>query len=137
VLDTDGKKIGEHHGAALVTVGQRHGFNIFGEDAHMPHYVIATDTARNEIIVSADRSDAAISFVLLRDVSWTDAPLSHGAEIGVQARYREKTVAATFEQNGNQIGIRFFEPHIAPRGQSLVMYRDKVCIGGGVIEKTR
>src|SRR3989344_2403239 len=52
VLDTQGTKIGRHRGAALVTIGQRHGFEITGSEAHVPHYVTAINTETNEVRVS-------------------------------------------------------------------------------------
>ena len=53
VLDENGKVIGRHHGAAMCTVGQRHGFSVPACVAdEMPHVVIATDVAKNTITVA-------------------------------------------------------------------------------------
>jgi len=135
VLNMSGQKIGEHHGAALVTIGQRHGFKIVGDEARVPQYVVSIDTAKNEIVVSSNRLDASVSEVHLRDVSWVDTAPQDSAYIEVQARYRDKPVAATLTTNGNGTRVHFAEPHSAPPGQSLVIYKGDVCIGGGVIEK--
>src|SRR3989344_2576606 len=40
VVDVSGKTIGEHQGAALYTVGQRHGFSSSGSASMRPHYVV-------------------------------------------------------------------------------------------------
>ena len=86
-------------------------------------------------ICSSNRLDAFVSEVHLRDVSWVDTAPQDSAYIEVQARYRDKPVAATLTTNGNGTRVHFAEPHSAPPGQSLVIYKGDVCIGGGVIEK--
>ncbi|HEY4526983.1 MAG TPA: tRNA 2-thiouridine(34) synthase MnmA [Candidatus Paceibacterota bacterium] len=136
VLNMQGTKIGEHHGAALITIGQRHGFAIFGSAAHAPHYVVAVDTRENSIIVSPNRSDAAVSGAMLRDVSWVEEAPQHGSHIEIQTRYRENPIQAMIVVDENNFAVRFSESHIATTGQSLVMYNKNMCIGGGIIEKT-
>src|SRR5207249_7965004 len=48
VLDLDGGVLGEHAGAHIFTVGQRHGLGI---GAPAPLYVLATDTRTNTVTV--------------------------------------------------------------------------------------
>jgi len=136
VVNAAGNAIGTHHGAALMTIGQRHGFEIAGEDAHMPHYVTSIDIKENKITVSPNRSDAAVPEATLRDVSWTGTASKNGTQVEIQTRYREKPIGATIVREENKILVRFSGPHIAPPGQSLVIYNENVCIGGGVIQKT-
>ena len=135
VLNTRGQRIGEHHGAVLVTIGQRHGFMLTGNEARKPHYVVSIAADRNEIVVSPNRKDAAVMEVALRDLSWVSELPLEGDRIEVQARYREQTVNATIMRIDDDIRVRFDEPHIAPPGQSLVVYKSRECIGGGVIRK--
>ena len=144
VVDVKGRRIGEHHGVALVTIGQRHGFSLAGNEVQdaqpagmQAHYVVAIDIEKNEIVVSPNRDDAKIREVTLRDTSFVGDTPKDGDCVEVQARYREPAVAATVRRGqGTSIRIHFDEPHIAPPGQSLVMYKGSVCIGGGVIEKS-
>ena len=137
VLDLKGERIGTHHGAALVTVGQRHGFEIAGHEALVPHYVVAVDTDANTVTVSTNRADAAVRSAHLRDVSWTAEAPENSSEWEVQTRYRQQPIAGTLIRTGNTFSVQFAEPHIAPPGQSLVLYKGEVCIGGGIVEKTR
>lgn len=142
-----GKVIGEHHGAALYTIGQRHGFSTAHAREPGPYYVIRTDVATNTLHVSARRLDAARTSVLLEDVHWVygkpDLPYTACA----QARYHEQLVLATISQKGTRYFVTFEKPHIASPGQSLVLFlpapagenaggqagEGEMCLGGGII----
>lgn len=129
VLDEQGKVVGEHDGAALYTLGERHGFRISSKSAHeTPHFVTAIDTGRNTITVSPDTSKAARTSVKLIDSNWFSLPTA-SARYAAQARYRETPVACTIEGNT----VIFEKPHLAPPGQSLVIYDGDKVIGGGII----
>src|SRR3989344_684650 len=108
----------------------------FLADASIPHYAVATNVRTNEVIVSPNKSDACVSEVKLRDVSWVDRAPECRTHLEVQTRYREKPIIATITREQNEYRAHFSEPHIAPPGQSLVMYDGEVCIGGGIIAKT-
>ena len=146
VVDTDGNTIGEHEGAALLTVGQRHGFSLAKNQENVPHYVTTIDASTNTVVVSARKDDAATKVVAVRNVSWVNESPQKGQEVLVQARYREKPVPATVEPDSERTIVTFAEPHTSPvpngtfgrvaaPGQSLVVYTGDVCLGGGVIEK--
>ncbi|MDZ4227258.1 MAG: tRNA 2-thiouridine(34) synthase MnmA [Patescibacteria group bacterium] len=140
VEDMSGRVVGWHHGAALYTVGQRHGFDI--GDARMrevPCYVAGVDTVANTIRVSPNRSDAARKKVPIYDDIWTVGlprlPLSALA----QTRHRGNPVPATVSREGNGLVASFNEPHVAAAGQSIVFYKfvqggaGDVVLGGAVM----
>ena len=134
VLDRNGAAIGTHDGAALYTVGQRHGFLVEGRDVERtPHYVVSVDVAANTICVSPRREDAARKEVLLDGMHWIGNAPVLPLRAQAQARYREEPHDATIVDSGNGIKIIFNEPHIAAPGQSLVVYEGERCLGGGVI----
>ena len=132
VLDEKGEVIGTHEGAALCTVGQRHGFTVGGST---PHYVVAIDIANNIVRVSTRREDAARISTTLSDLHWIAAApaLPFGAR--AQARYREEPFDTTVEERAGTIVAHFEEPRIAAPGQSLVFYDGQTCLGGGVINR--
>lgn len=132
VLDMKGNKIGEHEGAALYTVGQRHGFSAHGD---VPYYVVAVEAASNTLRVSKHREDAARSKVILTDVHWVGSIPSFPFTVDVQARYHETPVRAEISKLNEKIHVKFSEPHIAAPGQSLVIYDGECCLGGGVISR--
>ncbi|MBI4094092.1 tRNA 2-thiouridine(34) synthase MnmA [Candidatus Kaiserbacteria bacterium] len=132
VLDMQGSQVGEHAGAALYTIGQRHGFSRGGDIHSKEHYVVAIDTYANTITVSRNRLDAARKEVVLRKTHWINSvqlPLKAEA----QARYRETPVPLTVEKKGDDVVVTFDSPHIAAAGQSLVLYSGDTCLGGGII----
>jgi tRNA-specific 2-thiouridylase len=133
VLDAAGTVIGEHQGAALYTIGQRHGFTIRNSPSGEAHYIVAIDTARNAITVSASRDDAARKDVRLRDMHWIGEAPAFPLQASVQTRYHETPVKALIASDDAGISCSFDAPHIASPGQSLVIYDDDRCLGGGII----
>lgn len=131
VLNSEGKEIGEHRGAALYTIGERHGFTLHNSSSNMtPHYVIHIDTAENSITVSDTRSDAYRTEVTLTKTTWVHEAAS-GAVL-VQTRYRGDIVPGTVStEEGTK--VTFETPQLAPPGQSLVIYKDNEVLGGGII----
>ena len=133
VRTREGKLIGEHEGAALYTIGQRHGFQTGGASA--PHYVTSVDVAKNIVYVSARREDAARPGVILEQVSWVHHEPAEWRSLKAQARYHEEPVGVKIEKKNSEYSVKFETPHIASPGQSLVLYDGDVCVGGGIIGK--
>jgi tRNA-specific 2-thiouridylase len=131
VVDLNGNSIGKHEGAALYTIGQRHGFTTSNV---RPHYIVKIDTARNILHVSGERLDAAVNSVLLDAIHWID-PSAAPRHASAQCRYHEQPVEVSIEKRGNELKVTFAQPHIASPGQSLVLYNGEVCLGGGGILK--
>ncbi len=125
-----GKVIGEHEGAALYTIGQRHGFSTGGV---APHFVVGVDVAKNIVFVSPRREDAARASVVLEQVSWVYREPRSDQALLAQARYHEVPVGAKVAKKGEHYVVTFDTPHIAAPGQSLVVYDGDVCLGGGTI----
>ena len=135
VVDTSSKQIGTHDGAALYTIGERHGMQINGKDAQKgAWYVVAIDTKNNVITASTNRTDAARTSAVLDVAHWiADAP-TYDKKYMAQARYHEKPFAVTLQKNADGIVAQFDTPHIASAGQSLVIYDEDECLGGGIIK---
>jgi tRNA-specific 2-thiouridylase len=132
VVDGRGKAIGEHAGAALYTVGERHGFSAKGAS---PLYVVGTDIENNIVQVSPKTEDAARGSVTLSDIHWIGNAPESPLRVSAQARYREKPFAVAIEHNGSRISVEFDAPRIVAPGQSLVFYENDICLGGGIINR--
>ncbi len=130
VLDRTGAVVGEHDGAALYTIGQRHGFRLHNAPP-APMYVTGIHITNNTIEVAPDPSEAAVLHVELDQLHWINE--EHvGESVRVQTRYREQPVTATITGST----LVFEQPHVVSPGQSIVLYkgtkdRDE-CYGGGI-----
>lgn len=134
VLASDGTEIGEHDGAALYTPGQRHKFRVTHPDyAGTPLYVANVDVATNTIAVSAERMHAATRLVTLEDVSWIAGYTPTAGQYTAEVRYHQKPQQCTVSYDGGEVSVVFGEPQLVAAGQSLVLYADDQCLGGGVI----
>lgn len=133
VVDTKGNIIGLHKGAALYTIGQRHGFEVRGAFAGKIHYITAIDVKKNVVQISENRADAAKEHIVVQDTHWINNPPSFPFETDIETRYQEKPFCARLEKEGETLHVHFSEPHVCSPGQSLVIYQDKECLGGGVI----
>ncbi len=137
VLDTSGRIVGHHDGAFLYTIGERHGFTITkktpNDDAS---YVISKDINKNTITISNKSSDGmlpnALTRVLLRDTNWNQGSVTVGKKLSGRSRYREQLQELIMTDENN---VEFLEPQdTVSRGQSLVIYDDDICLGGGIID---
>lgn len=125
-LETD-KKLGYHDGAIFYTIGQRHGLNV-GEG--LPYYVAKKDMEKNIVYVSKNLNEKNLwtKEIKLKDIFLReDAP----KEIEIRVRHRAALIPATFD--GDALHLKNETKRIAS-GQSVVFYKDNVCLGGGIIE---
>jgi len=133
VADMQGRVIGEHRGAALYTVGERHGFSVRSAPRESAHYVVSVDLKRNTVVVSKDRADAERKKVFLEHAHWIGGAPTLPLTASVQARYRETPVPATIRKEGGRIAAYAETPRLFAPGQSLVIYAGEECLGGGTI----
>lgn len=136
VLDESGQVIGTHQGALVYTIGQRHGFILETENAaRAAMYVVAKDLAANTITVGPNRKDiASTSETQLRQVVLRHA-LQHGEAVEAQFRYRQKPCMVKIGSlERDTLIITPQEPIEQPaQGQSCVLYRGTLCLGGGIL----
>lgn len=130
VLDEHGVVIGRHEGALLYTIGQRHGFTSHSD---VPQYVIDVDVRANTLTVGARREESARSSCELVDQFWINEPPHSGRTYHIQTRYREAPVHGRVEFADTGCVVMFEQPHLFAHGQSLVIYDDAQCLGGGTI----
>ncbi|OHA68540.1 MAG: tRNA 2-thiouridine(34) synthase MnmA [Candidatus Wildermuthbacteria bacterium RIFCSPHIGHO2_02_FULL_47_17] len=134
IVDTKDNFLGWHQGAAVFTIGQRHGFGLAGG----PYFVISKDIKKNILVVSRNEKDLYKKEMLVENINWISGeeprlPLRVKAAI----RYRQKPESAILSRsNATRATIVVFErPQraVAP-GQSVVFWRGAELIGGGIID---
>jgi tRNA-specific 2-thiouridylase len=136
----EGRVLGEHMGLAFYTLGQRKGIGLGGVrgGAGEAWYVAGKDMERNELIVVQGHDHPLLLSRCLRaaDSAWVSgaAPAAE-APLAAKTRYRQADAACTLELLADGgFEARFEEPQWAVTpGQSVVLYRGEVCLGGGVI----
>lgn len=134
----DGQVIGQHDGVAYYTIGQRKGMGIGGQGE--PWFVVGKDMVRNVVYIERGTQHPALfcDELLACEASWVSPlglpslPLTCKAKV----RYRQTDQACTIVSNDRGLLKVIFEvPQraVTPR-QSIVFYRDDVCIGGAMIQ---
>ena len=137
VLDKSGSIIGQHKGAMVYTLGQRHGFTINTHDQNRQvYYVQSKDLAENTITVSTERPllPATTDLVLQNIVIRTE--IKTGDNLLAQTRYRQTPFPVEVKSvNDNEITLVIIgnPTEAVAGGQSCVLYLSELCIGGGII----
>ena len=136
IIDLDGKVLGRHRGIEHYTIGQRRGI---GVAVSYPVYVQAIDPIKNVIVLAPN--DALNASALIADnFVWPSNVEPQGEiEALVKVRLATRPVPAKINrctENPECWKVTFETPQraIAP-GQSVVLYKDGVIIGGGLISK--
>lgn len=137
----EGQVIGEHHGLAFHTLGQRQGLGIGGVKGHpdAPWYVLHKDLVNNVLYAGQghDHPWLLSDRVAAASLSWVtgEAP-QPGAPLTAKLRYRQPDQACevvALDRDG--LVVRFETPQrAATPGQSLVLYDGDECLGGGIID---
>jgi tRNA-specific 2-thiouridylase len=132
ILALDGAKLGEHAGAHLYTIGQRHGLGISADE---PLYVLATDTRSNTVTVGP-RGE-----LLAHEVTVREATLHRdgGCVDGVRVRAHGRRFACRLAEDAHAgshalLAVELHEPaeRTAP-GQIACLYAGDVLVGYGTI----
>jgi tRNA-specific 2-thiouridylase len=137
----EGRTVGEHVGLAFYTIGQRKGVGIGGmkNTAGGAWYVCGKDLGKNELIVVQGHDHPLLLSHKLRaeDLAWVSGALPGTVEsYGAKTRYRQADAACHVARlSQDALDVEFDAPQWAVTpGQSVVLYREEVCLGGGVIQ---
>ncbi len=128
-----GKALGQHDGAIFYTIGQRHGLDVGGG---LPYYVVGKDMDKNEVYVTTNLNDDALwkPELTVAAVHWINEVPKPG-QYRIRVRHRAPLVdaALSFTDEG-EVKLLLDNPEraVAP-GQSVVIYDEAVCIGGGIL----
>ena len=141
ILTSDGQEIGKHDGAIFYTLGQRKGLNIGGvkNQPEAPWYVVAKDNTTNTVTVAQEHNHPLLMrrTCSLEQLHWINDRHADNGNIQCMAktRYRQADQACQVVFSGTEAQITFEEAQraITP-GQSVVLYRETQCLGGGIIK---
>lgn len=136
VLSEEGEVIGHHQGAFVYTIGQRHGFTLNTRDTERNvMFVTDKDINKNTITVGKNKrlvlnsTDIKLDNVILRE------KLTIGNNVEAEFRYRQEPFSVRIiDINEHRITLQPTSTIEQPAiGQSCVLYRNSLCLGGGTI----
>ncbi|MEM7586390.1 MAG: tRNA 2-thiouridine(34) synthase MnmA [Acidobacteriota bacterium] len=130
-----GRRLGEHRGFWFHTIGQRRGLGLGGG----PWYVVTKDTVSNVVYVShrkiLERHQRA-KFQLEAPHWINGRPEESARPLPLQVKIRHSPQTSPcrvhWRDDGLEIELEAPDPGVAP-GQVAVLYRDQLCLGGGMI----
>ncbi|MDP2669242.1 MAG: tRNA 2-thiouridine(34) synthase MnmA [bacterium] len=134
VVDSAGKKIGEHDGAHFYTLGQRHGLNIGGFPE--PLYIAEKRAGTNTLVVARGDADPILyrKELTAENLHWISGQVPElSLACLARIRYRQPLQKCVLSENGRVV---FDVPQRAvSSGQSVVFYADSgEVLGGGIIK---
>lgn len=132
ITEESGRILGRHRGLVRYTVGQRHGLGLGGPSSRR---VLRIVPETNTLVVGPEERLDCGGLVACRLSLFVSGAEIARAPVMAQLRYRHRAAAAEAHVAGDRLHVRFFLPQrgIAP-GQSCVVYRDGLVLGGGRIE---
>lgn len=134
VVNENDEVIGEHEGVLLYTLGERHGFTITKKTTtDKPYYVVAKDIVNNKLVVSQNPMSVADAKVRLEQCVWRTIPTSkkYTAQIRYHGVLKEVTIRHVTSTDAE---VCFAESDFSlASGQSVVVFDNNVCIGGGIV----
>jgi len=135
IVDTRGKKLGQHRGIAFYTVGQRHGL---GLASGKPLYVIRIEPESNRIVLGHEK-ELYSQRLTAQKLNWISGkaprkPITVKAKI----RYKSKEAEAILFFRNDSVDVHFAQPQKAVTpGQAVVFYNAGEVLGGGIIESSQ
>lgn len=133
ILDKhSGRVLGRHDGAIFYTLGQRHGLDLGGG---LPYYVVGKDMDKNEVYVTTDLNDETLwkDDVILSSLHWINQTPKAGV-YKIRIRHRAVLIEAKLEYNDDTVVLKLSDEQRAiASGQSVVIYDEQECLGGGII----
>jgi tRNA-specific 2-thiouridylase len=139
ILDMSGKQVGEHIGLMYYTIGQRRGLGLGGVQGEEGRwFVLKKDLEKNILYVShGDESPLYSAACDVSDFNWIPALSKESVlECNAKFRYRQEEQKVLVKvKDATHVRIEFAERQRAvTEGQFAVLYKDDLCLGGGVID---
>lgn len=136
IVDTRGRRLGQHRGIVHYTVGQRKGLGLGGTVA--PLYVVSIDACSNTVVVGT-HADLFSGRLIASDLNWISVAAGPHTPLRIQAKIRQQhreadAVLRLIPPDGKTAEIVFAEPQMSiTPGQTVVFYDDDRVLGSGII----
>ncbi len=119
-------------------MGERRGFTITKKTPQdKPYYVVAKDIKKNILYVSHSKIENNKNFsnfcFVLENCNWNMVP-EENKKYTAQVRYHGELFSCILEKDKKENYKIFFDKNVlVASGQSVVVYQDDICLGGGVV----
>jgi len=138
IVDAEGKTVGEHNGVFYYTLGQRRGLGLGGSTPEGGRwFVTGKDVQENILYVSLNEPPSLYTKICkVTGMNYITDRISNGEAVLARMRHRQPLQKAQVELIGEDTLLLHLElPQRAlAGGQYAVLYQDKICLGGGVID---
>lgn len=140
ILDTEGKKVGEHDGVFFYTTGERIAISDFDNQnkGDKPRFfVVSKNLEKNTLTVSKkeidkkdDNCDTEIKIKNIQEITKIDI----NKEFDIYIRYRGEKNKGKILQKEEQFFVKLQKPEFAiSSGQVIAFYKDEECFGSAEI----
>jgi len=134
----ESETIGHHSGVTFYTLGERHGFTITEKTPEdKPYYIRGKDIKRNILIVSQNHQKShsnILTNIGMKNINWISGIPNTNKKYIAQVRYHGELLSCVVKSaDMNRAEIIFEKPVLVDAGQSVVIYDNEVCLGGGVV----
>jgi len=135
VVDTRGKRLGQHRGIAFYTIGQRHGL---GLASGKPLYIIRIEPESNRIVVGHEK-ELYSRKLAAQNLNWISGKAPREpVTVTAKIRYKSKEAEAIVFPRNDSMDVHFAQPQKAVTpGQAIVFYNAGEVLGGGIIESSQ
>lgn len=140
MIDLDGNIRGEHSGLMYYTIGQRHGLGIGGtkDTDGEAWFVCGKDLDKNILYVCQGFHNEELysNKLVASSLSLVNNNLEKEFDCTAKFRYRQKdtTVKVKILDNNTVEVIYKEKVRAVTPGQSVVFYKDDICLGGAIID---
>ncbi|NJK92235.1 MAG: tRNA 2-thiouridine(34) synthase MnmA [Blastochloris sp.] len=137
IVDLEGKRLGEHRGLHLYTLGQRKGIRVPSNTEGQAYVVVAKRREGNELVIAFDQAGTPGLYARrasLHSLSWCGEEL--GGELQVEAKPRYRAVRSPVglkvgDEGRAEVIFEQAQRALAP-GQICALYQGERLLGGGV-----
>ena len=140
ICNENGDVLGQHKGLAFYTLGQRQGLGIGGQKTsdNKPWYVANKDITNN-IVTVVQGNDHPLLFsknLSTKNLHLINPIADSEFEAMAKVRYRQKDQKCNIKISDKHLTVHFKEAQRAVTpGQSVVLYKNDICLGGGEISE--
>ena len=139
IVDEKGNELGEHKGLQYYTLGQRQGIGIGGQKGseNSPWYVASKNIDTNTLTVVQGNTHPLLfsTELITRNKYLINHNIDEEFNGTAKVRYRQKDQECNIKISEDKITVNFNNPQRAVTpGQSVVIYKDDECLGGGEID---